>query len=260
LRLPFNGSYRTNQPFGVNPGAYARFGLNGHDGIDYNLPSGTPVVAAIEGIATVHEDPSGFGHYVTVQNANLLTLYGHLQGYAVGNGQHVQEGQVIAWSNNSGNSTGPHLHFGVMPLPYKNNGYGGFVDPLLYLNAKPQGDTNMASLASEGDVDEIISQLTGLRITSNGNFKSLIGKPWPQVFNEVFSYPEAVAYRQKISYADFDRRKNVLDELWLMLLRRHVTDGEVANSQGRPYSDILSDIKASQEFKDRTAEWQRGQK
>jgi murein DD-endopeptidase MepM/ murein hydrolase activator NlpD len=61
MRLPFNGNFPITQPFGVNPAAYAKFGMKGHNGIDYGLPSGTPVVAAISGTARVLSDPYGFG-------------------------------------------------------------------------------------------------------------------------------------------------------------------------------------------------------
>ena len=55
-----------------------------------------------------------------------MNYYYHLSGYAVSEGDIVRSGQVIAYSGNTGNSTGPHLHFGVTIN-------GEYVDPEDYL-------------------------------------------------------------------------------------------------------------------------------
>jgi hypothetical protein len=145
MRKPFNGDYTITQPFGVNPADYARFGMNGHNGIDYGLPSGTLVIAAISGTAQVLSDPPGFGNYVTVTNGQYKTIYAHLDHATVTNGQQVTEGQQIGVSNNTGNSSGPHLHFGVKPVNglNNNNGFFGAIDPQPILN---QGTPTMKPL------------------------------------------------------------------------------------------------------------------
>src|SRR5690606_35365982 len=58
-------------------------------------------------------------------------------------GQHVGPGQRLGTSGNTGNSTGPHLHFGLRVAPFdRKDGMGGFTDPLPYLQAAPiQADT-----------------------------------------------------------------------------------------------------------------------
>jgi hypothetical protein len=143
MRLPFNGSYPITQRFGVNPAAYAQFGMKGHNGIDYALPTGTPVVAAISGTVQVLSDPPGFGNYVTVTNGQYKTIYAHLQRATVNSGQQVTAGQQIGISDNTGNSTGPHLHFGVKPINVdNNNGFFGAIDPQPILN---QGESDMAT-------------------------------------------------------------------------------------------------------------------
>lgn len=141
MRLPFSGKFPVNQKFNdaCCRTSYARFGLRGHDGIDYGLPCGTPVVAAHAGTIFAGYDKGGFGNYILVQTPHLETIYGHLQSFAVRSGQRVKEGQLIAHSNSTGNSTGCHLHFGVMPLPRNNrNGFAGFVDPAPYLVPTPK--------------------------------------------------------------------------------------------------------------------------
>lgn len=135
LRLPFNGSYALTQPFGANPAAYAQFGMKGHNGHDYGLPTGTPVLAATDGVALVLSDPGGFGLYIQVNGVEYKTVYAHLSRYSITNGQRVKAGQVIGYSGNTGNSSGPHLHFGVKPLnPDLKNGYYGAVDPAPLIN------------------------------------------------------------------------------------------------------------------------------
>lgn len=61
----------------------------------------------------------------------------------------------------------------------------------------PKQGEAMASLASEGDVNEILRALTGLGIEDNTGFKQWVSKPWPEVFNEIYAIPEAVAFRDK---------------------------------------------------------------
>lgn len=130
MRLPFSGSYPLTQAFGENYEYYhSNFGMNGHNGQDYGLPIGTPVLAAESGRVSLLNDPPGFGVYIQIRGAHT-TLYAHLKSYAVSNGQVVDEGQLIAYSGNTGNSSGPHLHFGVKPLnPNNTNGYFGAIDP-----------------------------------------------------------------------------------------------------------------------------------
>lgn len=129
MHLPFSGNWPITQLFGANPQDYAKFGMNGHNGTDYGLPAGTPVLAAESGRVSLLNDPPGFGTYVEIVGAHK-TVYAHLKSWAVSNGTIVNEGQVIGYSNNTGNSSGPHLHLGVKPLnPDRNNGYLGAIDP-----------------------------------------------------------------------------------------------------------------------------------
>lgn len=96
-------------------------------GIDYGCPMGTPVYASAPGKVTrAGQDTTGYGTHVRVQHdGGYMTLYGHLQAVVVASGQPVSAGQMIGRSNNTGNSTGPHLHFELRqgnspidPLPY----------------------------------------------------------------------------------------------------------------------------------------------
>jgi murein DD-endopeptidase MepM/ murein hydrolase activator NlpD len=112
LIFPVQGSI--TQYFGENPGFYAQWGYPGHNGVDFGIPDGTPVVAAAAGtVEKVGFENGGYGNYVKLNHGAFQTYYAHLQGAAVGAGQKVQQGTVVGFSNNTGASTGPHLHFGL---------------------------------------------------------------------------------------------------------------------------------------------------
>jgi murein DD-endopeptidase MepM/ murein hydrolase activator NlpD len=86
-----------------------------HGGIDYAVPIGTPVQASAAGrVVFVGVDRRGGGNVVKIDHGGgIETVYAHLDGFDVKVGDAVQPGQRVARSGNSGNSTGPHLHFSV---------------------------------------------------------------------------------------------------------------------------------------------------
>lgn len=124
-----------SQPFGVNPERYARFGLAGHNGVDFAVPVGTPVHAVDDGeVVETLIDPDGYGVYVKLHHVWGHSLYAHLHSWAVLQGAKVRRGQLVGTSGNSGNSTGPHLHFGLRVNPFtRGHPYDGYTDPLPYL-------------------------------------------------------------------------------------------------------------------------------
>ncbi|MDO5724899.1 MAG: peptidoglycan DD-metalloendopeptidase family protein [Tissierellia bacterium] len=85
-----------------------------HSGIDIGAPSGTPIVAAEEGIVISASRKGGYGYCIMVSHGDgVVTLYAHCSGFNASVGQYVNRGQTIAYVGNSGYSTGPHLHFEV---------------------------------------------------------------------------------------------------------------------------------------------------
>lgn len=106
-------------------------GYPGHKGMDIAGPWGTPVVAAADGqvIEANNYDSWGYswGYYVLIyHNGTYSTRYAHLSSVAVSTGQYVTAGTVIGYEGDTGNVTGPHLHFEV----YEN---GTRVDPARFL-------------------------------------------------------------------------------------------------------------------------------
>ena len=123
---PCNGIRWITSLFGgrQSPGG---IGSTNHKGVDIGTPMGTPILAAKNGTVTWSSWKGGYGECIIINHGKgNSTLYGHLSGYNVKMGDTVTQGQVIGYSGSTGNSTGPHLHFGIM----ENNTW---VDPLNYL-------------------------------------------------------------------------------------------------------------------------------
>jgi murein DD-endopeptidase MepM/ murein hydrolase activator NlpD len=131
---PLSGSPRISSPFGqvrhltFNGKKSPSYGQP-HGGVDFAVSTGTPVMAANDGVVVgTPYDADGFGNYVQIQHRDgHSSYYGHLASKGVSEGQEVTAGQVVGVSGNSGNSTGPHLHFEVRRGGIK-------VDPLGYLS------------------------------------------------------------------------------------------------------------------------------
>jgi len=136
LGLPFEDNYPINQEFGEHlrdpyeRDIYSRFNLAGHDGVDFDTPSGTNIVAVDDG-EVVLAGAGAYGITVALDHSWGRSYYGHLSKSKVKLGQKVKRGELIALSGNTGLSTGPHLHFGVkLKSPDMQNGYYGKTDPL----------------------------------------------------------------------------------------------------------------------------------
>ncbi|MFC8666704.1 M23 family metallopeptidase [Streptomyces sp. NPDC057199] len=111
---------------------YGQAGINWmsvHTGIDFPVSYGTTVMAATDGTVRTQWN-SAYGNMVIVTAKDgTETWYCHLSTYKVASGAVVKAGDPIAYSGNSGNSTGPHLHFEVRP------GGGSAIDPLPWLRS-----------------------------------------------------------------------------------------------------------------------------
>ncbi|MFF3894868.1 M23 family metallopeptidase [Streptomyces sp. NPDC001812] len=111
---------------------YGQSGINWmsvHSGIDFPVSYGAPVMAATDGtVRTQYNSAYGNMMIVTAMDGTE-TWYCHLSSYQLPSGTAVKAGQPIAFSGNSGNSTGPHLHFEVRP------GGGSAIDPLAWFRS-----------------------------------------------------------------------------------------------------------------------------
>jgi murein DD-endopeptidase MepM/ murein hydrolase activator NlpD len=87
-----------------------------HKGVDFAVPTGTPVMAAGAGTVKFMGRASGYGNFVLITHGNnYSTAYGHLSRFAPGmrQGARVRQGQVFAYSGMTGMATGPHLHYEI---------------------------------------------------------------------------------------------------------------------------------------------------
>lgn len=136
LRLPFAGKFPVTQLFGANPQIYSRFGKPGHNGLDFGLPLGTPVLASAEGIVDkIGYDEKGYGYFILIRHDGFATLYAHLSEIQVSLHQRVSPSQQIGLSGNTGFSTGPHLHF-ELRVPGAPGSYSrGEIDPSPFFEA-----------------------------------------------------------------------------------------------------------------------------
>ena len=115
-------------PFGL------RWGSNGptiHRGVDIVVPTGTPVYTMSSGDVRFAGTMTDFGLVVWVDHEGaILTIYAHLSELLVVEGQHVTRDEAVGLSGESGNASGPHLHFEI-------RGRGHQVDPVAMLGGPP---------------------------------------------------------------------------------------------------------------------------
>lgn len=110
-RWPVRGS--VNSEFGdrLSPWSGAK---EFHSGIDISAGRGTPVRAPAQGVVALAGTQSEYGLTMILDHGHdIKTLYGHLQKILVAPGQRVERGQIIAFTGNTGKSSGPHLHYEI---------------------------------------------------------------------------------------------------------------------------------------------------
>jgi murein DD-endopeptidase MepM/ murein hydrolase activator NlpD len=116
LSKPFNGTRPLTQEYGYTAFAKTAYKTKFHNGMDYGMPIGTPLLAAADGrvVAVGNNGKVQYGKYIVIKHTdNFYTLYAHLSRQSVSVGAQVSKGELIGYSGNTGYSTGAHLHFGV---------------------------------------------------------------------------------------------------------------------------------------------------
>lgn len=125
-QFPVSGIITITSDFG-NRNSPGGIGSTNHKGLDIASSAGTPIAAADGGTVVYSGWDGGLGKCVRIQHDDgTITEYGHLSWWDVNVGDTVGQGQEIGLMGSTGNSTGPHLHFGVL----KN---GEYVDPKGYI-------------------------------------------------------------------------------------------------------------------------------
>lgn len=116
---PTRRDARMSQKFGEHPESYLP-GFPGHEGVDWDIPVGTPIYAVADGeVCLINRNPdrkvAPYGIFVKLrhQGGQYETIYAHLSQVQVVENQSVKAGDMIALSGDTGRSTGPHLHFTI---------------------------------------------------------------------------------------------------------------------------------------------------
>lgn len=169
-----------NQKFGNKDGKYTNMGLGGHNGIDFFASHGTPIYASHDGFASYQVDSSG-GHGVVVitdkeyedvngESSYFKTIYWHMVDHLEDPSFEspiadktgfvkVKKGDLIGYADNTGFSTGNHLHYGLKKVAKgedwgtwynlnQNNGYFGAIDPMPYFELTKEQEESLTKQVS----------------------------------------------------------------------------------------------------------------
>lgn len=115
MKTPINGA-RMSSGFGMRLHPILGYSIL-HKGTDFAVPTGTPIMAAGDGVVEKAGPFSTYGNYVRIKHGDgYETAYAHMSRYAKGvrAGARVRQGQVIGYVGTTGRSTGPHLHYEVL--------------------------------------------------------------------------------------------------------------------------------------------------
>jgi len=144
LNSPFfdKKKYPVTQGFGENPQVYRRFGLPGHNGLDFGCPEDTKLVACANGRVIISKKHKAYGNLVKIKhNSGYFSLYCHLNKRLVSEGEMVKAGDLIGLSGSTGFSTGPHLHFGLQSALDGTKPYNYYIDPKKAFSLKKKSNT-----------------------------------------------------------------------------------------------------------------------
>lgn len=114
IQSPILEPYRISSKFNLNRLNPVTGQISPHAGVDFAVPTGTPVLAVGDGEVIISKYSKIAGNYIEIKhNYQCITRYMHLKKILVKPGQKVKKGDQIALSGNTGRSTGPHLHFEI---------------------------------------------------------------------------------------------------------------------------------------------------
>jgi murein DD-endopeptidase MepM/ murein hydrolase activator NlpD len=115
MRTPIDGA-RLSSGFGKRKHPILGY-TKMHKGSDFAAPTGTPIMAAGDGVVEVAGRNGAYGNYVRIRhNSEIKTAYAHASRFGKGirPGARVRQGQIVAYVGTTGRSTGPHLHYEVL--------------------------------------------------------------------------------------------------------------------------------------------------
>jgi murein DD-endopeptidase MepM/ murein hydrolase activator NlpD len=154
LALPLEGSCHVAQTWGENSEFYSAYsyqtvGLKGHNGIDFWAKAGTAVLAVDKGrVIGMGNEPDGWGRYLKVEHSWGESFYAHVGTIHVDTGQVVERQTKLATVSIAEAGIDSYVHFGILINPYNRfDGWGGFVDPMPFLDSTRLFFPNTTDLA-----------------------------------------------------------------------------------------------------------------
>lgn len=155
LRTPVDGA-RITSTFGQRKHPVLGY-TRAHKGVDFGAGTGTPILAAGDGVVLEARRWSGYGNWLRIRHSGQWdTGYGHISRYAPGirPGVHVRQGQVVAYVGSTGLATGPHLHYEVWQNGQRVNPIGAKVPQGTVL-----GGSELAAFKSQkAHIDRLLAE------------------------------------------------------------------------------------------------------
>ncbi|MEM7127463.1 MAG: peptidoglycan DD-metalloendopeptidase family protein [Chloroflexota bacterium] len=165
LELPIANQIDIVQTWGTHPDFYAQYhyngiSLKGYIGIGFDLSLDTPIVAVDQGrISEINLEPHGFERYIKIEHWWGESLYARLQGIQVESGQLVRRNSPIAFSRLHLGDLAQRFHFGIRIRPYNRyDGWGGFSDPLPFLNPELLGNIYSSPSSSDSISPDVLNR------------------------------------------------------------------------------------------------------
>ena len=138
IRLPFVGKFPITFKFGEQPDWYVKIAGYPHNGLDFSMSVGTPILSCDDGkIEYADNIPDSDGLGVNIGHEWGLSQYWHSSKLSATYGQVVKKGDCIGYSGATGWATGPHLHFGVKRPADGPPNMRGWANPINYFIEPP---------------------------------------------------------------------------------------------------------------------------
>jgi len=154
---PFSGSYPVTFKFGEDPDWYHKAFFEAHNGIDYGMPVGTPLLACDKGTLLFADHlPDLDGRGIILNHSWGQSYYWHTSEELAKYGTEIEKGDPIGYSGATGFATGPHLHFGIRVNNPDSLNIRGFIDPEPYFEdmvttPQPPSPINKTHIVLPGD-------------------------------------------------------------------------------------------------------------
>ncbi len=223
-----------------------------HNGVDFACPTGTPVVGSVGGVAEVSGFSQTAGFWVRqTTTSGYIIKYMHHQRNAVAVGDRISKGGVLAYTGNTGRSSGPHLHFqvdrgggsldptgmfcgGSPPmapgiLNRVSPGMGTDADARL-TRATPPEEHPPTPLGLEGSLEQILGDVIGSRVYNAEYTAQLATLPTTRLYAEL-STLESISLRARL---ELTRRRQRIEALLAatLALRTQAMQAQIEAQRG----------------------------